>query len=545
MISNRSFAMERVVEKELADGRELAKPGVELMLAVVLSALLGLQVWRWLQQLRECERPSPPGPFPWPLIGNAAQIGDLPHLTFCRMARRYGTIFRLKLGNRAVVVLNGEEVIRQALIRQGDDFSGRPDFASFGEVSGGRSLAFRSQGDLWKLHRKVAQSTVRAFSTGHGGAKKAFEGHVVCEMHQMIRLFLDKSREGACFDPWGILVVAVANVISAVCFGKRYDHGDSEFQSMLSRNDRFGRTVGAGSLVDVMPWLQYFPNPIRSVYQDFKRINREFYSFVQEKAKQHRLTFRPQRIRDMLDAFIRTIDHQRGSGLSSVYVESSLTDIFGASQDTLSTALHWLILYLIWKPEVQRRIQEEVDRVVGRQRVPCVEDGARLPYLMAFLYESLRFSSFVALTIPHSTTKDTVLHGYHVAKGTVVFVNQWSVNHDPQKWPEHDLFDPSRFLDEDGQINKDLASRVMIFSSGRRRCIGEELAKMQLFLCLSLLMHQCTFRANPGEELTLDLKYGLSLKPETFTVNVSLRDTMEPLEEAVQRIKEAEDNGAQ
>ncbi|XP_059838831.1 cytochrome P450 1B1 [Hypanus sabinus] len=542
MISNRTFTLGRVLEKEVLAVKELTKPGVQLVLALALSVLLGLQVWKWLQhQLREWDRPSLPGPFPWPVIGNAAQLGDLPHIAFCRMARRYGNIFRLKLGSCTVVMLNGEEVIRQALIRQGADFAGRPDFTSFDVVSGGRSLAFKSKGQIWKLQRKVAHSTVRAFSTFNVNAKKIFEEHVVCEMHQLIRLFLNKSREGAFFNPWNNLIVTVANIMSAVCFGKRYSHSDAEFLALLSNNDRFGRTVGAGSLVDVMPWLQYFPNPIRTIFNDFKQINREFYDFIQEKAKQHRLTFRPQRIRDMLDALIRSIEYQQGAGLSPHYVEASLTDIFGASQDTLSTALHWLILHMIWKPELQRKIQEEVDRVVGRQRLPTFQDEPHLPYLVAFLYESMRFSSFVALTIPHSTTKDTLLHGYHIPKDTVVFVNQWSANHDPEKWPKPELFDPNRFLNEDGSVNKDLTNRVMIFSLGKRRCIGEELSKMNLFLCIALLTHQCTFRANPNEKLTLDFTYGLTLKSKPYTINVTLRDSMEHLQAAAQRMEQAED----
>lgn len=544
MMSNGSSVLGQLVEMEVAWAREMGKVRVQLWLAVAVSALLALQVWRWLRRqvvAADWGRPSFPGPFPWPVIGNAAQLGRLPHLSLCGMARRYGDLFRIKLGSRTVVVLNGEEVIRQALIRQGADFSGRPDFTSFGVVSGGRSLAFGRHSDLWKHHRKLAHSTVRAFSTGNADTKKAFEGHVVCEMYQLILLFLDRSREGAYFDPWTSLVVAVANVMCAVCFGKRYGHGDTEFQALVSRNDRFGSTVGAGSLVDVMPWLQYFPNPVRSVFHEFKQINREFHDFVKEKTKEHRLTFRPQRVRDMVDAFIRIIDHKGGTDLSSHYVESSLTDIFGASQDTLSTALHWMILYLIWKPEAQEKIQEELDRVVGRQRIPTAEDEPHLPYLVAFLYETMRFSSFVALTIPHSTTKDTTLMGYPIPKGTVVFVNQWSVNHDPRGWSQPDLFDPSRFLDADGAVNKDMTSRVMIFSLGRRRCIGEELSKVQLFLCLSLLTHQCTFKANPAEEMTLDFKYGLTLKPRTFTINVALRDSMEHLQSAAERIQQEAD----
>ena len=102
--------------------------------------------------------------------------------------------------------------------------------------------------------------------------------------------------------------------------------------------------------------------------------------------------------------------------------------------------------------EVQARVQAELDQVVGRHRLPTLEDQPRLPYVMAFLYEAMRFSSFVPLTIPHATTANASVLGYHIPKDTVVFVNQWSVNHDPVKWSNPEDFDPTRFLDKDGLI---------------------------------------------------------------------------------------------
>lgn len=183
---------------------------------------------------------------------------------------------------------------------------------------------------------------------------------------------------------------------------------------------------------------------------------------------------------------------------------------------------------------MQSKLQEEIDKVVGRGRLPCAEDQPHLPYVMAFLYESMRFSSFVPVTIPHSTTVDTTLMGYHIRKNTVVFINQWSVNHDPVKWTTPEDFDPTRFLDENGSLNKDLTSSVMIFSMGKRRCIGEELSKVQLFLFISILVHQCHFTANPQEDSPVDFTYGLTIKPKPFTVNVVLRETMDLLDSAVQ-----------
>ncbi|XP_065257747.1 cytochrome P450 1B1 [Emys orbicularis] len=508
-------------------------PPLQSALLLLLSLLAAIHLAKLLLRQRRLE---PPGPFPWPLIGNAAQLGSAPHLTFARLARTYGDVFQLRLGSRPVVVLNGERAIRGALIRQGAAFAGRPRFPSFQLVSGGRSLAFGGYSELWKLQRRLAHSTVRAFSTGSPAPRRLLEQHLLGEARALVALLVRGSAGGAFLDPGRSLVVAVANVMSALCFGRRYSHSDAEFLRLVGRNEQFGRTVGAGSLVDALPWLQRFPNPVRAAYRAFRQLNRDFYSFVRGKFLQHRGSLRPGAApRDMLDAFIRL--QQAQPRLPLEHVPATVTDIFGASQDTLSTALQWLIIFLIRYPKVQVKMQEEVDRIVGRDRLPCAEDQPHLPYVMAFLYESMRFSSFVPVTIPHATTVDTSIMGYFIPKDTVIFINQWSVNHDPEKWSNPEDFEPTRFLDENGFINKDLTSNVMIFSLGKRRCIGEELSKMQLFLFTSILVHQCNFIANPNEDSKMEFTYGLTIKPKPFTVNVTLRETMYLLDKAVQRLQ--------
>lgn len=181
---------------------------------------------------------------------------------------------------------------------------------------------------------------------------------------------------------------------------------------------------------------------------------------------------------------------------------------------------------------MQLRLQQEVDSVVGRSRLPSIVDQSELPYVMAFIYEVMRFTSFVPLTIPHSTVNDTSIMGYTIPKDTVVFVNQWSINHDLAMWSHPETFDPERFLCPEGGLNKDLTSSVLIFSLGKRRCIGEELSKLQLFLFTSLLAHQCNITAHPTRTPTLDYNYGLTLKPHAFFIAVSLRDDMMLLDAA-------------
>ncbi|XP_029376885.1 cytochrome P450 1B1 isoform X2 [Echeneis naucrates] len=494
-----------------------------------VSLLLSLHVWRWIR-LRPGSRsrsaPGPPGPFAWPVIGNAAQMGGAPHLYFARLAQKYGNVFQIRLGSRTVVVLNGDS-IKQALIKQGLDFAGRPDFTSFQYVSNGDSLAFGTITDWWKIHRKVVYSTVRMFSTGNPQTKRTFEGHVLSEIQELLQVFVDKSAQLRFFQPLTYLVVSTANIMSALCFGRRYSYEDEEFRQVVGRNDQFTQTVGAGSIVDVMPWLQYFPNPIKTIFENFKELNREFNQFIRDKVTEHRKTIQSSSIRDMTDAFIVSLDQQRdksGLSLGKDYVSPTMGDIFGASQDTLSTAEQWIVLILVKYPEVQRRLQQEVDKVVDRGRLPSIQDQPRLPYVMAFIYEIMRFTSFVPLTIPHCTTADTSIMGYTVPKDTVIFINQWSINHDPALWSHPETFDPERFLDQDGVLNKDLTSSVLIFSLGKRRCVGEELSKLQLFLFVAVLAHQCHITADPDRPPSLEYLYGLTLKPQAFFISVSLRD---------------------
>ncbi|XP_036403174.1 cytochrome P450 1B1 [Megalops cyprinoides] len=523
---------------------EMSKPSPRNLLLASASLLVAVHLWLWIQRCRNTD--SPPGPFPWPVIGNAVQLGSAPHIYFTRMAKKYGEVFQIKLGSRVVVVLNGE-AIRTALIKKGADFAGRPDFTSFRFISNGKSMAFGNYNDWWKVHRKVAQTTVRTFSTSNVQTKKAFENHVVSEARELLHLFMKKTKESKYFQPHTYLIVSTANIMSAVCFGKRYSYNDAEFQQVVGRNDQFTKTVGAGSIVDVMPWLQYFPNPIKTIFGNFKALNKDFYEFISQKVLEHRKTIQSRTIRDMTDAFIVALDQgmtgSSGVFLGKEYVPPTVSDIFGASQDTLSTALQWIILILVRFPDIQRQLQEEVDKVVDRSRLPTIEDQPRLPYIMAFIYEVMRFTSFVPVTIPHSTTTDTSILGYHIPKDTVVFINQWSVNHDPAKWTQPEVFDPLRFLDESGALDKDLTSSVLIFSMGKRRCIGEDLSKMQLFLYTTLLMHQCVFSANPDEAINMDYMYGLTLKPKPFTIAVTHRDSMALLDTYVQQQADNETNG--
>ncbi|XP_043999334.1 cytochrome P450 1B1-like [Gambusia affinis] len=483
--------------------------------------LFFLEACLWVRNLRLKRRL--PGPFAWPVVGNAMQLGQMPHITLAKLAKKYGNLYQIRLGCSDVVVLNGDQAIHQALIQHSTEFAGRPNFVSFQMISGGRSLTFTNYSKQWKAHRKVAQSTLRAFSSANSQTKKAFEQHVLAEATELVQIFLHQSTNGQYFYPAYEFTVAAANIMCALCFGKRYGHDDQEFRTLLHRVDKFGETVGAGSLVDVMPWLQSFPNPVRNVYETFKVINSEFFSYVRDKVVQHRESFNPEVTRDMSDAIIKAIEHGEENTLEKEFVEATVTDLIGAGQDTMSTVMQWILLLLVKYPDYQAKLQQLIDKVVGQDRLPSVEDRSNLALLDAFIYETMRFTSFVPFTIPHSTTADVTIESLHIPKDTVVFINQWSVNHDPQKWKDPHVFDPKRFIDENGALDRDRTSSVMIFSTGKRRCIGSQIAKVQVFLFAAVLLHQLTFESDSSAPPTLDCTYGLTLKPLHFNVRAKLR----------------------
>uniref|UniRef100_A0A3P9K3K5 Cytochrome P450, family 1, subfamily C, polypeptide 2 n=1 Tax=Oryzias latipes TaxID=8090 RepID=A0A3P9K3K5_ORYLA len=487
-------------------------------LVASLVFLFCLQVCLWFRNLRR----RLPGPFAWPVVGNALQLGQMPHIIFSKLAKKYGDVYQIRLGCSDVVVLNGDRVIREALVQHSTEFAGRPNFVSFQFVSDGKSLTFTNYSKQWRIHRKLAQTTIRAFSSANSQTKKAFEQQITAEATKLVEIFLKLSSQGQYFNPAHEVTVAAANVICALCFGRRYGHEDAEFRALLHQIDQFGQTVGAGSLVDVMPWLQSFPNPVRTVFKNFMKLNQEFFVFVKSKVDGHRETFDPEVTRDMTDAVIRGIN-EADLELTEDHAPATVADLIGAGMDTVSTALNWIVLLLAKHPDIQRKLHELIDRVVGRDRLPSVEDRPHMPYLDAFIYETMRFTSFVPVTIPHSTTSDVSVNGLSIPKDTVVFINQWSVNHDPLMWKDPEVFDPSRFIDASGSLDRDLTNNVLIFSVGKRRCIGEQVAKVEIFLFFAILLHQCSFEKCPDKDFSLNYTYGLTLKPLDYRVTAKLR----------------------
>lgn len=233
-----------------------------------------------------------PGPKPLPIIGNVLELGSKPYLSLTAMSKRYGHVFQIQIGMRPVVVLSGSETVRQALIKQGDEFASRPDLYSFRFINDGKSLAFSTdQAGVWRARRKLAYSALRSFSSLEGTTPEyscMLEEHICKEGEYLIKELNHVMKTDGSFDPFRYIVVSVANVICGMCFGRRYDHNNQELLSLVNLSDEFGQVVGSGNPADFIPILQFLPS---TTMKKFVSINQRFNFFIKKIVTEHYSTF--------------------------------------------------------------------------------------------------------------------------------------------------------------------------------------------------------------------------------------------------------------
>ncbi|KAG8576128.1 hypothetical protein GDO81_009778 [Engystomops pustulosus] len=504
----------------------------EVLIAFVVFSILYLLIKTYRKNVPEGTKPVP-GPLPLPLIGNLLSLGKNPHLSLTKMSETYGDVLQIQMGTKPVLVLSGLETIRQALLKQGDEFSARPDLFTFRLIGDGQSLTFSHEsGEVWRARRRLAHNALKTFSISPSLASSGttlVEDHISKEAEYLVRKFQQLIEEKGEFDPYRYVVVSVANVICAMCFGKRYSHDDQEFLDLVNLTDEFGAAAASGNPADFIPILQYLPS---RTMKNFVDINKKFTAFTQKIVHEHYRTLESNSIRDITDSLIMHSQEKKLDANSNVQLTEKKTvnivnDLFGAGFDTITTALSWSLMYLVANPEIQEKIQKELDQVIGRERRPKVSDRAQLPYTEAFILEMFRHSSFLPFTIPHCTTTDTVLNGYFIPKNICVLINQWQVNHDPKIWKDPFNFCPERFLNPEGSsVNKIESEKVLIFGLGKRRCLGEAIGRMEVFLFLTTMLQQMEFFKQEGEKLDMSPQYGLTMKHKRCHLTAKLRFPM-------------------
>ncbi|XP_068828266.1 cytochrome P450 2D14-like isoform X3 [Capricornis sumatraensis] len=388
----------------------------------------------------------PPGPTPLPVLGNLLQVDfEDPRPSFNQLRRRFGNVFSLQQVWTPVVVLNGLAAVREALVHRNQDTSDRPPPAVYEHV-------------------------------GYG-----------------------PRAEGRPFSPKELLNKAVSNVIASLTFGFRFEYNDPRIVKLLDMmEDGLKEESGlVRQVVEAVPVLMRIPGLAAKVFPGQKA----FMALIDELIAEQKMTRDPtQPPRHLTDAFLDEVKEAKGNPESSFNDENLrlvVADLFSAGMVTTSTTLAWALLLMILHPDVQRRVQQEIDEVIGKVRRPEMGDQALMPFTVAVVHEVQRFADIIPLGVPHMTSRDIEVQGFHVPKGTTLITNLSSVLKDETLWEKPFRFHPEHFLDAQGRFVKQEAS--IPFSAGRRACLGEPLARMELFLFFTSLLQHFSFSVPAGQ----------------------------------------------
>ncbi|XP_054857082.1 cytochrome P450 2K6-like [Eublepharis macularius] len=472
-------------------------------------------LWKMSNFWNSSSQNLPPGPKPLPLIGNLHQL-DLkrPYRTMLKLSKQYGPVFSLQTGFQKMVVLTGYETVKEALVNQADAFAERPMIPIFQDYEKGYGVVF-AHGENWKVMRRFALTTLRDYGMG----KRTIEDQIVEECHCLIQKF--ETFEGKPFENTAIMNAAVANIIVSILLGKRYEYEDPTFQKLLNLIDENTRLGGSPSvtLYNMFPALGFLFGGRRTILKNKMKLDK----FIQDTFIEHLKELDVNDQRSFIDAFLtRQQEEKKQNKINEFFHNENLTavvnDLFGAGTETTSTTLRWALLLMMKYPEIQKKVQEEITKVIGSAE-PRIEHRAKLPYTDAVIHEVQRFANIVPSNVPRATTADVTLGGYSIPKGTHIVPLLYSVLYDESQWEKPYKFYPEHFLDSEGNFVK--RDAFMPFSAGRRICAGETLAKMELFLFFASLLQRFTFQPAPGtskEDLDLTPDVAFTTPPMPYHI---------------------------
>uniref|UniRef100_A0A672RFM6 Cytochrome P450 2M1-like n=1 Tax=Sinocyclocheilus grahami TaxID=75366 RepID=A0A672RFM6_SINGR len=356
-----------------------------------------------------------------------------------------------------------------------------------------------TSGHHWKEMRRFTLMTLKYF----GMVRRSIEERVREEAEKLVEMF----KKCSAFSPADMLSNTMANVICSIVFGQRFEFEDPQFKFLL-------QTVNSVFTVLNSPIGQVlYSKKFLFSYVDKAR------EYCKRQAKARINNVDPSCPQDLIDAFVLKIQEEKYNPDTEYHFDNLISlvwNLFSAGTETTSSTVRHALLLMMKHPDVQERVQKEIDEVVGQDRWSSVEDRQNLPYTDAVIHEIQRNMDLAPIAVPHKMMCDTEYNGYVIPKGVMVFPLLSSMLIDPKMWKNPDCFDPENFLDADGRFQKNDA--FVVFGMGKRACLGEALARIELFIFFTYLLQHFTFKATvPLEELdTAPTKCSFGRMPRTY-----------------------------
>jgi cytochrome P450 len=461
-----------------------------------------------------------------PLIGN---LQDLPPpgvqewIHWSKHRDLYGPISSVTVLGQTIVILNDSRAAIDLLERRSAIHSSRPRLVFAFEMCGWLNfLSSQPYGDRFRAYRKQVHGllgTAQPLLERFGRLQEQEVGRCLLRVLQKPRDFVSHIRTEA-----GATILKIAYGYTIEPHGPEPDPLVSIADEAL---DQFSKaTVPGRWMVDVLPSLRYLPDWFPGA--GFKRTARHWddtvrhvvedpYRFVQEHPTEATAN---SFVGDCLRNEEKLDDEQK------FVVKWTAASLYTGGADTTVSSLTIFCLAMTLYPEVQKKAQEEIDRVVGTDRLPTFGDRASLPYVEAVVKETMRWHPIGPMGVPHMSTEDDEYDGYLIPKGAILMPNVWLMTHDPETYHDPARFNPDRFLSDksDGEATPEQDPNRYVFGFGRRICPGRVLADQSIYLTIAQMLAVFEFSKPDGAEIHPEFEAGIISHPRPFQTNIEVRD---------------------
>ncbi|KAL0921502.1 hypothetical protein M5K25_008580 [Dendrobium thyrsiflorum] len=483
----------------------MESPLLSILLPSILCTLVLILLIKKLT-IHKTSNPSnfPPSPWKLPIIGNMHQLlGEAPHRRLQNLAKTYGPLFHLKLGEINLIVISSSEVVHDIFKTHDLKFASRP------ELMAGKIILYNyanfglaPYGKTWSKLRKIC--IVEVLSLKRVMSFKLIreeEGNNIVE-----KIMMAKSSPVNLSE----MLLSLSNVtIARAAFGK----GSTQQKRFLLAMKKTLENLSGLNVADMFPsWS--FVGEISGLRHAMEQVHKEMDGVLNEIIEEHeaKKLDEDDKNEDVVDVLLRIKRNgEMDLPLTMENVKGVILDLFLAGSDTSSNTIVWAMTELIRHPKVMQKAQLEVRKVLNGKRILEEQDISKLPYLNQVIKESLRLHPPAPLLLPRLCRETVELAGYIIPAGSRVLINAWAIMRDPKYWKDPEIFRPERF--EETTLDFGVANFEFIpFGGGRRICPGVTFALASMELWLAQLLFYFDWELPGGRSIQdLDVEEACSL----------------------------------
>ncbi|CAL5382835.1 unnamed protein product [Camellia sinensis] len=453
----------------------------------------------------------PPGPNPFPIIGNILALGKRPHESLSNLSKIYGPLMSLKLGTMTTIVVSSPSIAEQVLQKHDQIFSSRT-LPNVVQVLNHHkaSIVWSSALSPWRNLRKICKEHV--FSTRCLDANRGLRQKKVRELLDYVKLSCENGQE---VDIGKAAFTTTLNLLSNTFFSIDIAHHNSNFsQEFKDLVWALMEIAGKPNIADYLPLFKLIdPQGLQGQTKSYMQRLFDIFDGIINQRLQLRASVSSPTIDDFLEVLLN-LRKENDTQLSCNDIKHLFLDLFVAGTDTTSSTVEWAMAELLKRPKILAKAQAELKEVIGNDGIVQEADISRLPYLQAVVKEILRLHPSAPLLLPHKAEANVEISGFMVPKNAQVLVNVWAIGRDSSIWLHPDSFVPERFLD----LKVDMRGQdfeLIPFGAGRRMCPGILLAYQMVHFMLASLLHSFDWKLGGGMEskdIDMSEKFGITLR---------------------------------